>query len=227
MCVHRTRSSQSALRSPRNGYLSAGNHPSLAVATVALPVLLSMLFPASTPAGVNKWTTNGPEGESVYSLAIDPSVPTTLYSGTALHGVFKSVDGGQSWTPVNAGLPINPNAAVNALAIDPSAPATLYAGTSTDGVFRSTDGGQSWTPVNVGLTDRSIQALAIHPSAPATLYAGSLFGGIFKSTNGGESWMAASAGLAITDVDVLAIDPSTPATIYAGGGGGIFKSTSG
>jgi len=62
----------------------------------------------------------------------DPSAPATLYAGTG-GGVFKSSNGGQSWTAVNAGLT---NTYVITLAIDPSAPATLYAGTNSGGVFR-------------------------------------------------------------------------------------------
>src|SRR5438105_1975446 len=48
-------------------------------------------------AGLNQWTSNGPEGGDVRALAIDPQTPTTLYAGT-LNGVFKSTDGGASWT---------------------------------------------------------------------------------------------------------------------------------
>ena len=99
-------------------------------------------------AGVNTWTTHGPEGGIIYALAIDPAAPATLYAGTDSNGVYKSVNGGASWTAVNAGLT---NTTVLALAINPSAPATLYAGTF-GGVFKSTDGGGSWTAASTGLT---------------------------------------------------------------------------
>ena len=75
------------------------------------------------------------------ALAIDPSAPATLYAGTG-GGVFKSTNGGGSWTAINAGLITS---SVHALAIDPSAPATLYAGTS-GGVFKSTNGGEAGRP---------------------------------------------------------------------------------
>jgi hypothetical protein len=42
----------------------------------------------SAQAGINVWTSHGPEGVSVSALAIDPSTPTTLYAGTD-NGVFK------------------------------------------------------------------------------------------------------------------------------------------
>jgi hypothetical protein len=69
----------------------------------------------------------------VRALAIDPSIPVTLFAGTAVEGVFKSTDGGANWSAANAGLS---NRDVRALAIDPSTtPATLYAGTFGGGVF--------------------------------------------------------------------------------------------
>jgi hypothetical protein len=96
-------------------------------AAVLLPlvILVGLVTPAfPVSAGVNVWTTNGPEGGNVWALAIDPSKPATLYAGTN-GGVFKSADSGRTWRSVLTGL-IN----VSALAIDPSAPATLYAGST-------------------------------------------------------------------------------------------------
>ena len=55
-------------------------------------------------AGANKWTTNGPQGSAIQALAIDPSAPGTLYAGTSGGGVFKSTDGGVSWSAINTGL---------------------------------------------------------------------------------------------------------------------------
>jgi ligand-binding sensor domain-containing protein len=177
------------------------------------------------------WTSIGLINPGVSALAIDPSAPATLYAGTSGAGVFKSGNGGVSWTAVNAGLIAS---SVQALAIDPSTPSTLFAGTRGGGVFQSRNGGGSWTPVNTGLTDYFVSALAIDPSTPATLYAGTLFpGGVFKSANGGASWTAVNAGLGnpvapdlVGNVGALAIDPSS-ATLYAGVESRVFKSTSG
>ena len=164
----------------------------------------------------------------VLALAIDPSTPATLYAGTGNFfslggGIFKSINGGTSWTSVgnvSTGLPATP---VLALAIDPSTPATLYAGTGnsvllglqTGGIFKSANGGTTWTAASSGLTDTNVFALAIDPSTPATLYAGT-YDGVFKGTNGGTSWTAVNFGFANPQVLALAIDPSTPTTLYAG-----------
>jgi photosystem II stability/assembly factor-like uncharacterized protein len=159
----------------------------------------------------------------IYAIAIDPSAPATLYAGTWGGGVFKTTNGGTSWTAVNSGFT---DPYVLALAIDPSTPATLYAGTYFGVyVFKSTDGGTNWTAVNSGPTN-AVQALAIDPSTPATLYAGTWADGVFKSTNGGTNWAAVNSGLTDTYVFALAIDPSAPATLYAGGAR-VFKSTNG
>jgi photosystem II stability/assembly factor-like uncharacterized protein len=108
-------------------------------------------------------------------LALAPSSSQTVYVGTVRAGVFKSTDGGNSWTAAaNKGLPeesarawaIDPSLlrppsdranvrggfmAVEALAADPSSPSTVYVGTGLAGVFKSTDGGSNWTAVNKGL----------------------------------------------------------------------------
>jgi photosystem II stability/assembly factor-like uncharacterized protein len=205
-----------------------------------LVTLVGLAFTASTvSAGVNVWTTNGPTGGDILALAIDPSSPATVYAGTADgRGIFKSSNGGQSWSLINTGLadppyPVAPT--VLDLAIDPSAPATLYAGTFGRGVFKSTNGGESWSPINTGLISPFVRGLAIDSSNPATLYAGTVGSplappggsGIFKSINGGGSWTAVNTGLTNTDVSTLAIDPTNAATIYAASGAGVFKSTNG
>jgi len=61
----------------------------------------------------------------VLALAIDPTAPSTIYAGTYGGGVFRSTDGGDTWTPVNKGL-VNPY--ISDLALDPRGAGTLYAG---------------------------------------------------------------------------------------------------
>ena len=69
-------------------------------------------------------------------------------------GIFKSTNGGGSWSAINAGLQFGSDTHVRALAIDPSTPATLYAGMERGGgAFKSTDGGGSWSAINAGLTE--------------------------------------------------------------------------
>ena len=110
--------------------------------------------------------------------------------------MFKSTDGGATWSPVNNGLT---NKSVWALAIDPSTPTTLYAGT-WNGVFKSINGGTTWSAN--GLTGNGVFALAIDPSTPTTLYAGTN-GGVFKSINGGTTWSATGTGPTASSRDIF------------------------
>jgi cysteine-rich repeat protein len=90
-------------------------------------------------AGINAWTSHGPEGGTVSALAINPPTPTTLYAVAGTFGdeggpggVFKSTDRGSTWNTLSEGLPDIP---VRALAIDPIEPRRAYAGTAGGGVF--------------------------------------------------------------------------------------------
>src|SRR5690348_1137385 len=121
-----------------------------------LSVLGLLSFAGIAAAGVNGWTTNGPTGEQILAMVIDPANTATIYVGTP-GGVFKSTNRGGSWTAINSGLTSTP---VNALAIDPSTPAILYAGTSSGNqgsVFKSVNGGASWTAINTGLISNGVQ----------------------------------------------------------------------
>lgn len=149
-------------------------------------VLMMMALPAG--AGMNEWTSNGPEGGYVLSLAISPNYATdgTVFAGTG-GGVYKSTDGGARWALVNVPT-LNPN--VNSLAISPNyaTDGSVFAGTGDDGVYKSTDGGASWALVNSGLTSTHINSLAVSPNhaADGTVFAGT-YDGVYKSTNGGAS----------------------------------------
>ena len=146
----------------------------------------------SSDGGMN-WTAmnvglvapHGPNGDaapdSIGALTIDPSNPASIYAGGT--GVFKSTDGGASWTVTNAGLircsvdEVTYPCPVLSLAIDLTDPETLYAATD-GGVFAGTNGGAHWRVLNTGLTTLSISRLAMSRTG-TTLYAGSRGGGVF------------------------------------------------
>ena len=88
--------------------------------------------------------------------------------------MFKSTNGGASWTAINSGLTNN---WVNALAIDALSPNNVYLGTN-GGVFKSRTGG--WSSINdAGIVDAAVHALAIDRVVTATVYAGTYGGGVF------------------------------------------------
>lgn len=208
----------------------------------ALLVVLAFACAPTQQAVAQSWTSVGPPGGSTFSLAFDPQNPATVYAGTR-GGVFKSTDGGSTWSPMNNGLP-GPGIEfggpwIPMVVADPRGNNRLYAGVfsrgfffepSGVGVFVSEDGGNSWQPANTGIQNRVLWALAIDPQTPTTLYAaGSVSTGfetvLFKSTDAGATWAALSS--LSTFPRALAIDPQSPAIVYAGTNTGVSKSTDG
>src|SRR5215467_9863980 len=181
------------------------------MALLLVVVLCCVGSTETVSAGVNVWTGIGPAGAQVTSLAIDPTVPMILYAATSNGGVFKTTDGGGSWSSVNVGLT---NTNVSVMAIDPLTPTTLYAGTNGSGVFKSIDAGGSWRAINDGLTDSYVTALAVDPQTPSTIYVGTSGSGVFKTTDGGNRW--SSTGLTDPYITALILNPRTPTILYVG-----------
>src|SRR5262245_23756547 len=186
---------------------------------VVAGLLLAASLASPARAGVNAWTSTGIVGGSTRTIAIDPTSPATMYAGTKYNGVFKTTNGGATWTAANIGMP---NTLVVNIVIDPVTTTNVYASTDGQGVFRSTDGGATWTAINNGLSGALpllIYGLAIDPVTRTTLYAGTA-GGVYKTTNSGASWSLASTGLSTTWVNSVTINPTAPGTLYAGTSGG-------
>jgi photosystem II stability/assembly factor-like uncharacterized protein len=145
-------------------------------------------------------------------IEVAPSNSQIIYTGTEVvqnigvldpngqtsYGMYKSDDGGQSWSSINNGLP-PASRIINTIAINPLDPNVVYIGTYNDGIYRSMDGGASWEAKNNGLGSSDIRSIAIDPVNPEIIYAGSGNGlGIFKSENGGELWMDSNMGINLT-----------------------------
>ena len=156
---------------------------------------------------------------NIRSLAIDPADAKTIYAGTYGSGVYKSADGGGTWTPASTGLT---DEYVDSLSMGGESH-TIYAAAG-ETVFKSTDSGGSWSAIN-GINTES-HALVADPSNSQIVYAGTP-AGVFKSEDGGSTWVASNDGLPITDIYSLAIDPASSRTIYAGASNGAFKSVDG
>lgn len=184
-------------------------------------------FLGASNAGLDSTPTvpdDTPDSYDISSLVLDPSVPhaqlPTLYAGTRA-GVYRSVDGGESWTANNTGLA---DAAVLALALGPGG--ILYTGTPS-GVFKgTTDGSVPWRAVGAASMG-SVNAIAIDPLDSNTLYAASATGGVFKSADGGGSWVQRNQGLTSTDIRSILVHPANGNLLYAGGVGVLFKSSDG
>jgi photosystem II stability/assembly factor-like uncharacterized protein len=188
---------------------------------------------ASTKAAttVPTWSPAGPTNipGRIVDLAVDPTNVNVVYAASAAGGIFKSVDGGGSWTAVFDDFGPQP---LGAIAINPANPQILYAGTgepnaATDnyegtGVYKSIDGGASWS--FAGLPNSySIGRIVVDPLRPETVYvavAGRMFGfnpdrGLYRSQNGGATWEQLLYVDDTTGCIDVALHPST-GTIFAG-----------
>ena len=135
------------------------------------PVLLLALVIA-TPilAGINTWTSEGPYGGAIRSIALDPTEEGVIYVAAEQGGLFKGFLGGDVWVPVDGGLSLNLNPQV--VRIHPLTPQVIY-GLASDNLFQSTDGGERWDEVSEDLQGYSYdRAFVLDPSDPDRLFLG-------------------------------------------------------
>ena len=142
-----------------------------------------------------------PANTVVFSIALDPLTPTTLYAGTR-GDVYKSMNSGDNWKPAEI---YSPDTDFVIPGDRPCFPGNHLCRDLTNGIFKSTNGGQDWDGINAGLTWTSVRALAIDPVIPGILYAGTA-NGVFKSSSGGDSWTVCS-GWNTLKLKALAVAP--------------------
>jgi photosystem II stability/assembly factor-like uncharacterized protein len=196
----------------------------LVVLCLALP-LSSGAAGAAGDSTAARWRNLGPDGGILYALVTDPTDPQIVYTG-GIGGVFKSSDGGATWTVANRGLrpplPQGFNAqtlTVTALVLDRNHPSRLYAGLLSGGVAKSTDGGASWTHLDGGLGNPWVNGLALDPTNGDRLFAATLKG-LYRTADGGASWRLLTRGLPppSTVFVTVALAPSAPRTMFAAAG---------
>ncbi|HKW00547.1 MAG TPA: hypothetical protein VJN96_12020, partial [Vicinamibacterales bacterium] len=238
----------------------------LQLSILALATALAVPLGGQTPAGVDaawlagvKFREIGPTsvGGRVDDFAVGRAAgqPDAVYVAAASGGIFKSVNGGVSWTPVFDRM--DAMMSIGAIAVAKSKPDVVWAGTGEantrqssswgDGVYKSTDAGKTWT--SMGLKDtRSINRIVIDPANPDVVFvaaAGHLWGpnadrGVFKTTDGGATWKKTLFVNDNTGANDIVIEPGNPKVLYAsmyqherkswgfnggGPGSGIYKST--
>ena len=173
--------------------------------------ILAIIFveAASIIADENTWSTNGPYGGSIKTIAIHPIDLQTLLIGTVTSGIYKSVDGGLSWDHIDSD--ILPQT-MREIAFHPFGPDTIFVA-SANGLFKSNDSGASWSllrpPINV---DGIYEAILVHPVNPNLIFAGG-FITVWMSQDGGRSWYAPELPYGI-GTSSFAVDRSNPDKIY-------------
>jgi photosystem II stability/assembly factor-like uncharacterized protein len=191
-------------------------------------------------------------GGRIDDFAVDENNSDIIYVGTASGGVFKTVNGGTTWTPI---FEHETTSSIGAIAIAPSSRDTVWVGTGEAnnrqsaswgaGVYKSLDAGRTWMHMGLDAT-QAIGRIVIDPRDPNTVYVAALGGlwganrerGVYKTTDGGKTWTLSLFISENTGVTDIALDPEAPGTLYAaaytrrraawgfnGGGpeGGIYK----
>ena len=195
----------------------------------------------STDAGEN-WTKIGLDSsEHISRIAINPknhdevyvAVPGPLWSDSRNRGLYKTTDGGKTWSNI---LYINEKTGCAEVLINPLNPEIIYASTwefrrkpysfSSGGkgsaVYKSTDGGKTWNKLTKGLpaTEFGRVALALAPSKPDNLFAivEAKKTSLYLSTDGGASWTEQGSNNNVEGrpfyFSVIAVDPSDPMRVY-------------
>ncbi|HVG22912.1 MAG TPA: glycosyl hydrolase [Thermoanaerobaculia bacterium] len=203
------------------------------LATLATLLLTATLTAATfDPAQFTslKWRDIGPyRGGRSAAVEGVPSQRNVYYFGSVGGGVWKTLDGGETWKPVSDGFF---GGSIGAVAVSDWDPNVVYVGTGEktvrgnvsegDGMWKSTDAGKTW--MHVGLSDsRHIPRVRIHPRNPDLVYAavlGHLFGpsqerGVYRSANGGRTWERVLFVNENAGAIDLAMDPTNPRILYA------------
>jgi photosystem II stability/assembly factor-like uncharacterized protein len=213
--------------SQRLGRVTVAAAVSLLLATASTPLAQQLdenLFKAM------KWRLIGPfRGGRVLAVTGVPGEPNIYYFGAVSGGVWRTTNGGLTWTPL---FDHDAVSSIGAIAVAASDPNVLYAGTGEacirgnishgDGLYKSTDGGKTWK--NIGLKDtQTIARVIVNPHNPDVVLVaafGHAFGpnperGVFRSTDGGQTWEKVLYVDDNTGAIDLTFDPSNPHVLFA------------
>jgi len=228
----------------------------LFLATLILVILTSLVFSGGEAAAVT-WQAQGPSpilyGDAVIapttplienpvvgaiqSLLINPNDNSIMYAGAVNGGIWKTTDGGTTWTPL---IDTQTSLSMGGMAFDSGNPSRILAGFGhysnfggtggpLAGVILSNDGGNTWTPVGGAVTTNTdVSSVLVNGQTMFVASRGTGTNtGLFRSTDGGASFIqiSGSGGLPTGAITSLASDPSNANRLYAAvTNSGIFRS---
>ncbi|MDG1039867.1 MAG: T9SS type A sorting domain-containing protein [Polaribacter sp.] len=185
----------------------------------------------------SNWSTLGPfthtntaswsSGQGrVNVVVVDPNNENIYYVGTPAGGIWKSIDAGINWTPLND---FQRSIGVSGIAIDPTNSDIIYIATGDDdagdsssiGVLKSTDGGTTWSSTG-NMAGSSMNDIYIDPTAPNTVIVATNIG-VQKSTDGGNSWTRTLSG----NIKDLKRKPGSSTVFYAASTSTVYVSSDG
>jgi photosystem II stability/assembly factor-like uncharacterized protein len=168
-------------------------------------------------------------GGRISSLAVHPDNPGIMYVGVASGGVFKTDNGGASWTPI---FDRQTSYSIGTVVLDPRNPATVWVGTGEnnsqrsvaygDGVYRSDDAGKTWKRMGLEKSEHIARILidprnsdVVYVAAQGPLWADGGERGLFKTTDGGKTWTSLITVSERTGVTDITMDPRNPDVLLA------------
>ncbi|UCF39619.1 MAG: hypothetical protein JSW43_07665 [Gemmatimonadota bacterium] len=173
----------------------------------------------------------GPAGMSGRVASIDAVAadPRTIYVGSATGGVWKSKDGGLTWTPV---FDEQATSSIGAVAVFQPNPDIVWVGTGEGnprnsagvgrGIYKSVDGGRTWSHLGLEGSER-IHRVVLHPTNPDVAYLAAMGPtwadgeerGVYKTQDGGQTWQRVLYVDQRTGAADLVMDPSNPNKLFA------------
>ncbi|MEO6444041.1 MAG: glycosyl hydrolase [Gemmatimonadaceae bacterium] len=195
-------------------------------------------------------------GGRIADVAVHPTNRSTWYVAAGSGGLWKTTNGGMTFTPI---FDDQPSYSIGVVALDPGNPDVVWVGTGEnvsgrhvgwgDGVYRSRDAGRTWELMGLP-NSQHIGKILIDPrkgdvvlvAAEGPLWSAGGDRGVLRTEDGGKTWTATLVIDENTGVTDLEFAPDDPSTVYAaayqrrrhvagflsgGPGSGIYKSTDG
>ncbi len=186
--------------------------------------------------GTHQWYDGSPhpwEFARVWHLEPSLDEPDTVYAGVEDAALFRSTDGGSTWSELpglrghGTGPAWQPGAGgmcLHTLVLDHANPDRMFAAISAAGAFRTDDAGQSWKPITKGLVSaflpdptaevgHCVHRIAQHPARPDTLYMQKHWD-VLRTDDAGESWTEISGDLPTDFGFPIAVHPHEEDTVY-------------
>jgi photosystem II stability/assembly factor-like uncharacterized protein len=186
--------------------------------------------------GTHQWYDGTPhpwEFKRVWHFEPAPDDVDTVFAGVEDAALFRSTDGGGSWSELpglrthstgNSWAPGAGGLCLHTILIDPANPSRMVVAISAAGAFRSDDGGETWTVATRGLRSdflpdpeaavgHCVHKVAMHPSRPDTLFMQKHWD-VCRSDDAGDSWTEVSGNLPSDFGFPIAVHAHEPETIY-------------
>jgi len=186
--------------------------------------------------GTHSWYDGTPhpwEFKRVWHIEPSLSDADTVFAGVEDAALFKSTDGGTSWSELSglrkhstgpAWAPGAGGMCLHTIIIDPSNEERMYVAISAAGAFRTDDGGKSWRTITKGLSSNflpnptaevghCVHHVAMHPDRPNTLFMQKHWD-VMRSDDAGDSWHEVSGNLPSDFGFVVDVNANDPETVY-------------